>query len=166
MGLWAYRPISLSAHQPNMRAVIQRVSKAKVSVDGQVVSSISKGLLVLLGVSGDDTNADVQYLADKTINLRIFEDAEGKMNLSVNDIDGEIMVISQFTLYGDCRKGRRPSFIDAARPEKAVPLYEAYVSALANMGRKPKTGVFQALMEVELTNDGPVTILLDSKKAF
>jgi len=149
-----------------MRAVIQRVSKAKVSVDGRVVSSISKGLLVLLGVSGDDTEADVQYLADKTINLRIFEDSEGKMNLSVNDIDGEILVISQFTLYGDCRKGRRPSFTDAARPEKAIPLYESYIKSLTNMGRNPKTGVFQALMDVELINDGPVTILLDSKKTF
>lgn len=149
-----------------MRAVIQRVSKAKVSVDGQVVSSISRGLLVLLGVSEDDTEADVQYLADKTVNLRIFEDSEGKMNLSVNDIDGEILVISQFTLYGDCRKGRRPSFTNAARPEKAIPLYESYIKSLANMGRNPKTGVFQALMDVELINEGPVTILLDSKKTF
>ena len=149
-----------------MRAVFQRVSSAKVSVDGEVVSSISSGLLVLLGVSKDDSEADAQYLADKTANLRIFGDDEGKMNLSVSDIDGEILAVSQFTLYGDCRKGRRPSFIAAARPEKAESLYEKYVSNLTNMGLKVKTGVFQAHMDVELVNDGPVTILIDSKKTF
>ena len=127
---------------------------------------MSKGLLVLLGIAEDDTEADVQYLADKTVNLRIFEDSEDKMNLSVQDIEGEILVVSQFTLYGDCRKGRRPSFSSAARPEKAIPLYEAYLSSLTNMGQKPKAGIFQAMMDVELTNDGPVTILLDSKKNF
>lgn len=149
-----------------MRLVIQRVKKARVLVNGEVISSISRGLLVLLGVSEDDTEVDVQYLADKTVNLRIFEDSEEKMNLSVHDINGEILVVSQFTLYGDCRKGRRPSFANAARPDKAIPLYEAYISALTNMGHKPQTGVFQAMMDVELTNDGPVTILLDSKKTF
>lgn len=149
-----------------MRAVIQRVGSTRVSVDGAAISSISKGLLVLLGVAEDDAEADVQYLAEKTLHLRIFEDEAGKMNLSVQDIGGEILVVSQFTLYGDCRKGRRPSFTDAARPPKAEALYNMYVSALADMGLKPKTGVFQALMDVELVNIGPVTILLDSKKLF
>ena len=149
-----------------MRAVIQRVSSAKVSVDGEVISSISKGLLVLLGVAEDDAETDARYLADKTAHLRIFEDDAEKMNLSVIDINGEILVVSQFTLYGDCRKGRRPSFTDAARPPKAGALYETYVSVLSDMGLNPKSGVFQAHMEVELINDGPVTILLDSKKTF
>lgn len=149
-----------------MRAVIQRVSSAKVSVNGRAISSISRGLLVLLGVAEDDAEADARYLADKTAYLRIFEDDQGKMNLSVSDIGGEILVVSQFTLYGDCRKGRRPSFINAARPPKAEALYETYVSSLADIGLNPKTGVFQAFMDVELINDGPVTILLDSKKTF
>lgn len=149
-----------------MRAVIQRVSRASVSIDDQVVSSIAKGLLVLLGVGENDDNSDAIYLAEKTAGLRIFEDDEGKMNLSVMDVGGEILVISQFTLYGDCRKGRRPSFTDAARPEKAIPLYSDYISALKNMGLKVETGVFQAYMQVELVNDGPVTIMLDSKKLF
>jgi len=147
-----------------LRAVLQRVSSASVSVDGEVISSISSGLLVLLGVGEDDSEADVQYLADKTANLRIFADEAGKMNLSVSDIGGEILVVSQFTLYGDCRKGRRPSFTAAARPQKAEALYENYVSTLSNMGLKVETGVFQAHMDVELVNDGPVTILLNSEK--
>jgi len=149
-----------------LRAVIQRVNRASVSVDGNVVSSISKGLLVLLGVAENDEISDAKYLAEKTIGLRIFEDSEEKMNLSIADIGGEILVISQFTLYGDCRKGRRPSFIEAAKPVKAVELYEAYVSALRELGLEPKTGIFQAYMQVELVNDGPVTIMLDSKKLF
>jgi len=149
-----------------LRAVIQRVNQASVSVDGKVVSSISKGLLVLLGVAEDDEIADTKYLAEKTAGLRIFEDQDEKMNLSLTDIGGEVLVISQFTLYGDCRKGRRPGFSSAAKPQKATELYEAYVSALADMGLKPKTGIFQAYMQVELINDGPVTILIDSKKTF
>ena len=149
-----------------MRLVIQRVSRASVTVDGEMVSSISKGLLVLVGVADDDTEADVKYLADKTANLRIFEDEAGKMNLSVSDIGGAVLAVSQFTLYGDCRKGRRPSFIKAARPEKAETLYEVYISSLADMGLETQTGVFQAHMNVELVNDGPVTILIDSKKTF
>lgn len=149
-----------------MRAVIQRVSSARVSVEGNLVSSISRGLLILLGVGKDDEEADAKYLADKTAHLRIFEDEAGKMNLSISDISGEILVVSQFTLYGDCRKGRRPGFSDAARPPKAEALYEVYTSELADMGLNPQTGVFQAHMEVELINDGPVTILLDSRKNF
>ncbi len=146
--------------------VIQRVSSASVSVDGSIVSAISRGLLVLLGVAEDDAEADARYLAEKTAHLRIFEDDAGKMNLSLRDIKGEILVVSQFTLYGDCRKGRRPSFIKAAKPPKAEALYEVYVSTLAGMGLKPQTGVFRASMDVELINDGPVTILLDSQKTF
>lgn len=147
-----------------MRAVIQRVSKAKVFVEGAIVSSISKGLLVLLGVAEDDTEEDAKYLADKTANLRIFEDDTGKMNLSVLDTGGEVLVVSQFTLYADCRKGRRPSFTSAAKPPKAEALYEVYLSALTDLGLNPGAGVFQAHMQVELVNDGPVTILLDSKR--
>jgi len=152
--------------ESDLRAVIQRVNRASVSVGGDKVSSISKGLLVFLGVAENDDVSDAKYLADKTAGLRIFEDDSDKMNLSVVDINGEVLVISQFTLLGDCRKGRRPSFTDAAKPSRAVELYEAYVSALTDLGLKPQTGVFQAHMEVELLNDGPVTILLDSKKAF
>lgn len=149
-----------------MRAVIQRVKRASVYVNGDLISSISRGLLVLLGVSECDTETDAKYLAEKTIGLRIFEDPTEKMNLSVSDVNGEIMVISQFTLYGDCRKGRRPSFTSAAQPAKAEELYNYYISVLSDMGITPKTGIFQACMQVELINDGPVTILLDSKKTF
>jgi D-tyrosyl-tRNA(Tyr) deacylase len=149
-----------------LRAVIQRVTSAKVSVDDKVISSISRGLLVLLGVVEDDTEADARYTADKTAHLRIFPDKDGKMNLSVSDVGGEILVVSQFTLCGDCRKGRRPSFASSAKPAKAENLYEFYVAALTDMGLKPATGIFQAYMAVELINDGPVTILLDSKKTF
>ncbi|MEK7723102.1 MAG: D-aminoacyl-tRNA deacylase [Acidobacteriota bacterium] len=149
-----------------MRAVIQRVKRASVTVENKIVGKIGKGLLVLLGVSVQDTEKDAIYLAEKTLNLRIFEDSEDKMNLSLKDINGEILVVSQFTLYGDVRKGRRPSFIDAAPPEKANQLYEYFVSELRNKLLQVETGKFQAMMDVELINDGPVTILLDSNKNF
>ncbi len=149
-----------------MRAVIQRVKSASVTVEGRVVSEINKGLLVFLGVAQGDTPDAVNYMASKIANLRIFEDDEGLMNLSVLDVGGEALVVSQFTLYGDCRKGRRPSFIDAARPEKADPLYQAFMDEISRLGVPVKAGIFQAMMDVELINDGPVTILLDSDKLF
>jgi D-tyrosyl-tRNA(Tyr) deacylase len=149
-----------------MRAVLQRVSRASVTVSGEVVGQIGKGLLVLLGVEPDDTEADVHQLADKTIQLRIFDDAEGKMNLSLAEIGGAMLVVSQFTLLGDCRKGRRPSFIGAAPPELAEKLYETFVAAVGVQGIPVATGRFRAMMEVELVNDGPVTMLLDSRKRF
>lgn len=149
-----------------MRAVIQRVKSASVTVEGKVVSEVNKGLLVFLGVAQEDTPDAVDYMASKIANLRIFEDDEGLMNLSVLDVGGEALVVSQFTLCGDCRKGRRPSFIDAARPEKADPLYQAFMEEISRLGVPVKAGIFQAMMDVELINDGPVTILLDSNKLF
>lgn len=149
-----------------MRAVIQRVRSASVTVEGEIVGKIGKGLLVLLGVSNDDTEKDASYLVEKTLNLRIFEDSEDKMNLSLLEIKGELLVVSQFTLYGDTRKGRRPSLIDAAPPEKANRLYEYFVSEIRQKLLQVETGKFQAMMDVELINDGPVTILIDSKKNF
>lgn len=149
-----------------MRAVIQRVKSSSVTVEGKIIGQIGKGLLVLLGVSNEDSNKDADYLVEKTLNLRIFEDQEEKMNLSLLDIQGEALVVSQFTLYGDTRKGRRPSFINAAPPEKANQLYEYFVSELKQKLLRVETGKFQAMMDVELINDGPVTILLDSKKNF
>lgn len=149
-----------------MRAVVQRVSSSKVTVDERVTGEVKKGLLVLLGVTHDDTSKDVDYMVDKVTNLRIFEDEDDKMNLSLKDIKGEIMAVSQFTLYGDARKGRRPSFSNAARPDIANPLYEEFVEKLRAQGITVGTGEFGAHMMVELTNDGPVTILLESKKAF
>ena len=149
-----------------MRVVIQRVKSASVTVEGKVVSEIGKGLLVFLGVAQEDTPADVDYMASKIANLRIFEDDEGRMNLSILDIGGEALVVSQFTLYGDCRKGRRPSFIHAARPEKADPLYQAFMDEISWLGVPVKAGIFQAMMDVELINDGPVTMMLDSNKLF
>lgn len=146
-----------------MRAVIQRVSRAKVTVDGQVVGSIGRGLLVLLGVGVDDEAADAAYLAEKIPFLRIFEDAAGKLNRSLFEIEGEALVVSQFTLYGDCRRGRRPSFSSAAPPDKARRLYELFVAQLQEKGIKVATGTFQAHMLVELVNDGPVTLWLESK---
>ena len=149
-----------------MRAVVQRVASSRVTVDERVTGEVKKGLLVLLGVTHDDTSKDVDYMVDKVTNLRIFEDDNDKMNLSLKDIGGEVMAVSQFTLYGDARKGRRPSFSDAARPDVANPLYEEFVEKLRAQGITVGTGEFGAHMMVELTNDGPVTILLESKKAF
>ena len=149
-----------------MRAVVQRVASSRVTVDERVTGEVKKGLLVLLGVTHDDTSKDVDYMVDKVTNLRIFEDENDKMNLSLKDIGGEVMAVSQFTLYGDARKGRRPSFSDAARPDVANPFYEEFVEKLRAQGITVGTGVFGAHMMVELTNDGPVTILLESKKAF
>lgn len=147
-----------------MRAVIQRVSRAQVRVDGKTTGEIGPGLLILLGVGQGDTSREADYLLDKIINLRIFEDAGGKMNLSLLETGGQLMVISQFTLYADCRKGRRPSFTDAGPPGDAQKLYDYFVGSARQRGLQVATGVFQALMEVELVNSGPVTILLDSSK--
>ena len=149
-----------------MRAVVQRVTRASVQVDGETVGAIELGLLVLLGVGQEDTEADADYLAEKISGLRIFEDAEGKMNLSVVDISGAMLAVSQFTLFGDVRRGKRPSFDAAARPEKAERLYEYFVSRVRAAGLRCETGRFRAMMNVELVNAGPVTILLDSKKQF
>ena len=149
-----------------MRAVVQRVKHSAVTIDGVSVGNIDQGLMVLLGVGKEDRGDDVKYLAEKIAGLRIFTDAEGKMNLSVADIHGAILVVSQFTLYADCRKGKRPGFSDAAPPEMANILYEEFVAYLKGMGIPVETGVFQADMLVDIANDGPVTILLDSKKVF
>ena len=149
-----------------MRAVVQRVSSSKVTVDGEVTGEINKGLLVLLGVTHEDTSKDVDYIIDKVLNLRIFEDENEKMNLSLKDVGGELLVVSQFTLYGDCRKGRRPSFSSAARPEVATKLYEEFIEKSRKEGIVTKTGQFGAHMIVDLTNDGPVTILLESNRDF
>jgi D-tyrosyl-tRNA(Tyr) deacylase len=149
-----------------MRAVVQRVSRASVTVDGKITGAIKRGLLVLLGVGGDDAEPDADYLAAKIVGLRIFEDEHEKMNLSVQDVGAAVLAVSQFTLFGDARKGKRPSFDAAARPERAKELYEYFVAQLRAAGTRCETGIFQAMMQVELINDGPVTILLDSKKAF
>ena len=149
-----------------MRAVVQRVSSSKVTVDGEVIGDINKGLLVLLGVTHEDTSKDVDYIIDKVLNLRIFEDENEKMNLSLKDVEGELLVVSQFTLYGDCRKGRRPSFSTAARPELATKLYEEFIEKSRKEGIVTQTGQFGAHMMVDLTNDGPVTILLESNRTF
>ena len=149
-----------------MRAVIQRVSSASVSVDDSVTGEIGVGLLVLLGVGQGDTVADLDYIFQKTVGLRVFEDDQGKMNLSVEDVGGQLLVVSQFTLFGDVRKGKRPYFGEAAPPELANELYEAFVNRAKDAGIQVQTGVFQADMDVSLVNDGPVTIMLDSKKLF
>jgi D-aminoacyl-tRNA deacylase len=149
-----------------MRAVVQRVSQAKVSVNEEVTGEIALGLLVLLGVGQQDTESDATYLAEKIIGLRIFEDDAGKMNLSLQQVGGSVLAVSQFTLYGDVRRGKRPSFDAAAPPEKALRLYEFFVEQIRKAGVRCETGRFQAEMKVELTNEGPVTILLDSGKGF
>jgi D-aminoacyl-tRNA deacylase len=145
-----------------MKLVVQRVKAASVKVDGKTVGDIGSGLLVLVGVSHGDTVADASFLAKKTVNLRIFDDAEGIMNRSVLDTGGAILAVSQFTLYGDCKKGNRPSYIDAAPPDKGLRLYEEYVKQLRELGPCVETGIFQAEMEVSLINDGPVTLILES----
>ena len=149
-----------------MRAVIQRVTSASVTVGGEIVGQIERGFLVLLGVNESDTQGDVVYLAQKVVGLRVFEDSDGKMNLGLQDIAGSMLVVSQFTLLGDCRKGRRPSFIAAARPEVASRLYESFVAEVRGQGVPVETGRFQQHMDVTLVNDGPVTLLLDSGKLF
>jgi len=149
-----------------MRAVVQRVSRAKVTVNGFVTGEIGLGLLVLLGVGQEDSESDVDYLAQKIAGLRIFEDADGKMNRSVVDVEGSVLAVSQFTLYGDVRRGKRPSFDDAAPPDQARRLYALFVQRIQSAGLRCETGRFQEMMQVELVNEGPVTILLDSKKAF
>ncbi|PKM85759.1 MAG: D-tyrosyl-tRNA(Tyr) deacylase [Firmicutes bacterium HGW-Firmicutes-11] len=149
-----------------MRAVVQRVKSSNVAVDGTITGSIGLGLTVLLGVEEADNSADASYMAEKITGLRIFEDEEGKMNRSVLDVGGEILAISQFTLFGDCRKGKRPSFIRAARPEQADVLYQEFISECKSKGIRVAEGVFRAEMLVNIANDGPVTIMIDSKKEF
>jgi len=149
-----------------MRAVVQRVTRAKVTVDDRVIGEIGNGLAVLMGIAREDTKLDAAYLVEKIAALRIFDDEAGKMNLSLKDVSGGMLVISQFTLYGDVRRGLRPSWIDAAAPEVAEPLYDFFVRQARTMVDEVATGSFRAMMQVELVNDGPVTILLDSKKLF
>lgn len=149
-----------------MRAVVQRVKEAGVSVEGSLLGKMKIGVVVLLGIGQDDKEEDADYLLSKIINLRIFEDTQGKMNLSLRDINGEMMVISQFTLYGDCRKGRRPSFIMAAEPSLAKKLYDYFIKQGEKAGIKTVSGKFQAMMDVNLINEGPVTLILDSRKIF
>ncbi|MFL6227306.1 MAG: D-aminoacyl-tRNA deacylase [Pyrinomonadaceae bacterium] len=149
-----------------MRAVLQRVTRASVRVAGETVGEIAGGLVVLLGVARDDGEEDARYLCEKIVNLRIFDDAEGRMNVSVAESGGALLVVSQFTLYGDVRRGRRPSWFEAAPPEVAEKLYEFFVAQVRAAGARVETGRFRKMMEVELVNDGPVTILLDSRKVF
>ena len=149
-----------------MRAVVQRVSQARVEVDGQVTGAIAAGLLVLLGVHRNDTDKDLVWMADKIQHLRIFEDEQGLMNRSLKDVHGQLLVVSQFTLYGDCRKGRRPSWNEAAPPEMAKQLYDRFIDVCRERDIPTEAGIFQAMMEVSLINDGPVTLLIDSRKEF
>jgi D-tyrosyl-tRNA(Tyr) deacylase len=149
-----------------MRAVIQRVTNARVIVEDKIVGEIGSGLVVLLGIAGDDALQDIKYLVEKIVGLRLFDDADGRMNLSVGDVGGGLLIVSQFTLYGDARRGRRPSWSEAASPEVAEPLYESFVAEARRSVGRVATGSFRRMMQVELTNDGPVTILLDSRKIF
>ncbi len=144
-----------------MKIVIQRVSRAEVKVEGKIVGKISIGFLVLIGITHTDTKKEADFLADKIANLRIFEDKENKMNLALKDVEGSVLLISQFTLYGDASKGRRPSFTEAAKPERAIPLYEYFIKKITDSGIKVETGIFGAKMEVNLTNSGPVTIIIE-----
>lgn len=159
-------PLSIYHFPLFMRAAIQRVSCARVTVDNELIGEINQGILILLGVSNEDTEKEADYILDKTINLRIFDNAEGKMNLSLADIQGGLLIVSQFTLYGDARRGRRPSYIKAAEPAVAANLYQYFIAEARRKIEKVETGQFQAMMNVELINDGPVTILLDSEKLF
>ncbi|MCY8979332.1 D-aminoacyl-tRNA deacylase [Bacillus halotolerans] len=146
-----------------MKIVVQRVTEASVTVDGDVIGQIGQGIMVLVGITHDDTEEDAAYIADKMVNLRIFDDSDGKMNLSLLDTGGEILSVSQFTLYGDTRKGRRPNYMNAAKPDKALGLYEKWNDLLREKGIKVETGKFGAMMDVKLTNSGPVTLIMDSK---
>ena len=147
-----------------MRVVIQKVTQASVSIDNQIVASINKGLLVLVGIEDGDMNEDIAWLSSKIVNLRIFDDANGVMNLSVKEVEGEVLIVSQFTLHASTKKGNRPSYIKAARPEVAIPIYEAFIKQVESLlGKKVLTGQFGAMMQVSLCNDGPVTILIDTK---
>lgn len=152
--------------QEKMRGVIQRVSSASVSIGGDIAGKIEKGIVIFLGIRTGDNRDDLKWLAEKVVNLRIFEDHQGKMNRSLKDINGQMLIISQFTLYGDCRKGRRPGFSRAAPPQTAEPLYEDFIQEIKERGITTASGTFQADMQVELVNDGPVTLLLDSEKNF
>lgn len=149
-----------------MKVVIQRVKHASVEVEGEIVGKINHGLLIFLGIKNGDSEREIQWLTNKILGLRIFEDEEGKMNKELNDINGEILLVSQFTLYGDCIKGKRPSFIEAARPNVAIPLYEKFIETLKNNKIKTETGVFGAHMNIELLNDGPVTLIIDTEDKF
>lgn len=149
-----------------MRAVVQRVSRAEVRVEGNVIGRIGPGLVVLVGIAREDAPETGQAMADKIVHLRIFDDQKGRMNLDVREAGGAVLAVSEFTLYGDCRKGRRPSYTDAAAPDAALPLYQAFVDSLRALGVKVETGEFRAMMELDLVNDGPVTLLLDSDRIF
>jgi D-aminoacyl-tRNA deacylase len=149
-----------------MRGVVQRVTSAEVRVKGKVIGRIGRGLVVLVGIGKEDTPGTGQSMADKIVRLRIFDDQEGRMNLDIREADGALLVVSEFTLYGDCRKGRRPNYAEAAPPDAALPLYHAFVDSLRALGVKVETGEFRAMMELELVNDGPVTLLLDSERTF
>ena len=149
-----------------MRAIVQRVTRARVTVADQVTGEIGKGLVILLGIANDDTKADADYLVPKIVALRIFDDSEGRMNVSLKDVDGGLLIVSQFTLYGDVRRGLRPSWSDAAPPEVAEPLYDYFVESSRKLSGRVETGSFRKMMQVELVNDGPVTIMLDSRKLF